>query len=275
MEKSRGFTLIELLVVVAIIAILMAILLPAMHRAREQGSRITCLNNMKQLTLGWIMYADENNLKIVNGAAGVYRSNETPWVGKCWGANWRTDRLPEEDQITEIKKGALWPYVKNIKVYSCPTGTRGEMLTYAAMDGVNGLPREKTVEDGVWAKRMSDIRKKSERIVFIDEGWTSPDSYAVNYNRQEWFDNPPIRHGDGITTSFADGHSGYHKWKGIWTILVGRQRQRDHIQAGHFAPGTGMVGKQHAVTSDDYEDLYWIQKGCWGKLGYIPSYKGR
>lgn len=275
MDKPRGFTLIELLVVIAIIAILMAILLPAIHRAKEQGSRVACLNNMKELTLGWVMYGDENDWKIVNGAAGIYRTNETPWVGTCWGANWRTDRLPEAEQIAGIKQGALWPYVKNTKLYRCPTGTRGEMLTYSVMDGVNGVAREKTIQDGVWAKRMSDIRNKSERIVFIDEGWTSPDSFAVHYDIQEWWDNPPVRHGDGITTSFADGHSGYHKLKGTWTILVGRQRQRDHIMAGSYAPGMGMTGDQHVATTDDYEDLYWVQRGCWGKLGYIPSYKGR
>jgi len=65
MHKQKGFTLIELLVVIAIIALLMTILLPAMKSAREQGKRAVCLNNLKQLTLGWMMYADENNEKPV------------------------------------------------------------------------------------------------------------------------------------------------------------------------------------------------------------------
>ena len=69
MDKRKAFTLIELLVVVAIIAILMAILMPALQRAREQGKRAACLNNLKQLQLAWIMYADENDDKIVNGEA--------------------------------------------------------------------------------------------------------------------------------------------------------------------------------------------------------------
>ncbi|MGD1043189.1 MAG: type II secretion system protein, partial [Sedimentisphaerales bacterium] len=66
--SKEGFTLVELLVVIAIIALLMAVLLPALNRAREQGKRIVCLNNLKQLTLGWMNYATANNEKLVNGA---------------------------------------------------------------------------------------------------------------------------------------------------------------------------------------------------------------
>ena len=65
---SSGFTLIELLVVIAIIAVLMAILIPALHRAKEQGARATCLSNVKQLTLAWILYAQENDDRIVNAS---------------------------------------------------------------------------------------------------------------------------------------------------------------------------------------------------------------
>ena len=59
MNQRRGFTLIELLVVIAVIAILMAILMPALNKAREIGKRAVCLSNLKQLTLGWTMYAND------------------------------------------------------------------------------------------------------------------------------------------------------------------------------------------------------------------------
>ena len=75
MRKSHGFTLIELLVVIAIIAILMGVLMPALSRARLHGKRAACMGNLKQLTLAWIMYADENDDKIP-----AANPNSTGWV---------------------------------------------------------------------------------------------------------------------------------------------------------------------------------------------------
>ena len=145
MDRRKAFTLIELLVVIAIIAILMAILMPALQRAREQGKRAACLSNLKQLTLAWILYADENDDSIVSGDGGVNHTYngviEIPWVGRCWHSDYRNGaQLPEEEQKREIKSGALWPYCKNINLYACPTGLRGEFVTYAAMDSMNGHP---------------------------------------------------------------------------------------------------------------------------------------
>ena len=154
------------------------------------------------------MYADENDQKIVNGAGGIYRDKETPRVGKCWASGYGSGvQLPENDQIIEIKKGALWEYIKDVDLYHCPTGTRGEMLTYAAMDGVNGLSREGTVKDGVWIKNRTSIHDMPLRIVFIDEGWVTPDSFAVHYGQETWWDDPPVRHGDGATLSFEIGRA--------------------------------------------------------------------
>ena len=80
--RKRGFTLIELLVVIAIIAILMAVLMPALSRAREQGQRAVCLNNVKQPQFAWMMYADDNDSKmiitLINGVNIVFRSGEKP-----------------------------------------------------------------------------------------------------------------------------------------------------------------------------------------------------
>src|SRR5210317_1700537 len=101
MNKHGGFTLIELLVVIAIIAILMAILMPALNRVREQGKRMVCLGNLKQMGLAWIMYADENDGKLVNGAIG-FSDQDTGW-GKhvnelAWIDAFSTDDLEVQIQ---------------------------------------------------------------------------------------------------------------------------------------------------------------------------------
>lgn len=88
MTRDRGFTLIELLVVIAVIAVLMAILMPALHRAREQGQRAACLSNLKQLTVAWVLYADENDDKIVHGPTDKGGQNNVPvnedgWAKAC------------------------------------------------------------------------------------------------------------------------------------------------------------------------------------------------
>jgi prepilin-type N-terminal cleavage/methylation domain-containing protein/prepilin-type processing-associated H-X9-DG protein len=273
MHARRAFTLIELLVVIAVIAILMAILMPALQRAREQGKRAACLNNLKQLQLAWIMYADENDDRLVNGAAGFSdysnttwadHDNETAWVGKCWADDYgQGGQLPEEEQERQIKAGALWPYVEQIKLYSCPTGTRGELVTYAIMFSMNAVRYDwvRNVKGAHVKKRSEILPNPALRLVFIDEGWVTPDAFAVNYTTETWWDDPPVRHGDGTNVSFADGHVEYKKWKGIETIQNGRSRVRGHAGGG-WTP----------TSEDGFDDLYWMQRGCWGSLGYTPSH---
>jgi prepilin-type N-terminal cleavage/methylation domain-containing protein/prepilin-type processing-associated H-X9-DG protein len=273
MGKQKGFTLIELLVVIAIIAILMAILLPALNRVREQGKRAACLNNLRQLALAWVMYADENDDKLVNGAAGYGppyndlfgHKDERAWVGNCCAPGWANgEQLPQEQQIEKIKEGTLWPYVKDIGLYRCPTGSRGEMLTYAIMFSMNAICYPEVMQEpGRYIKKRSEIHNPAPafRLVFIDEGWVSPDAFAVHYGGEErWWDNPPIRHGDGTNVSFADGHNDYWKWKGIDTIKHGRTVERGHT--GDWTP----------QTTEGFQDLYKMQRGTWGKLGYTPSH---
>ena len=241
MNGRRGFTLVELLVVIAIIALLMSILLPALNRAREQGKRAVCLHNVKQLALGWIMYADDNDGKIC--AANVGHS-KFGWVANMQASD------PELDQIKAIKSGKLYEYCKNIKLYKCPTGVRGEMRTYSVVSSMNTNPGGS--RKGKIFKNRMNIPRQAERIVFVDEGHISNYAYNVLYNLSEWLDIPPLRHGNGTTFSFADGHSEYWKWENPLTVKFGKGEP-------------GVSGSQPGN-----EDLIRMQKGVWGKLGYTP-----
>lgn len=255
----RAFTLVELLVVIAIIAILMAILMPALKRAREHGKRAACFGNVRQLILGWCMYADENDEKIVNGAAG-YSYRRMGWGDHSKELAWVDAVSPDWDTtIKGIKDGALWPYIRNTKVYRCPTGRRGEPLTYSIMFSMNAVCHDEVKGvKGAHVKSRTEIHSPAPalRVVFIDEGHMTPDAYAVYFREESWWDDPPVRHGDGTNVAFADGHSEHWKWKAVETIKEGRARA--DLPPRKWSPKTPQ-GK---------EDLHRMQRGCWGRLGY-------
>jgi prepilin-type N-terminal cleavage/methylation domain-containing protein/prepilin-type processing-associated H-X9-DG protein len=247
-RRLTGFTLIELLVVIAIIAILMAILLPALHRAKEQGQRAVCLSNVKQLTFSWLMYAQENDDRIVNASTFFSRPGEPAWIG----AKWQVTGTPEQLR-QHLKDGILYKYCEDVDIFKCPTGIRGEVLTYAIVDAMNGATSIPGTKD-LMIKRLNQIRRPGERFVFIDEGKISPDSWTVYYDQESWWDQPTVRHGDGTNFSFADGHSDYWKWKDPRTV--------------HLAKMTSAQASDRAQPGN--ADLHAVQKAAWGKLGYTP-----
>jgi prepilin-type N-terminal cleavage/methylation domain-containing protein/prepilin-type processing-associated H-X9-DG protein len=243
MDKRKGFTLVELLVVIAIIAILMAILMPALNRVREQGKRAVCLNNLKQLTLAWGIYADENDDKLVRSDAGEYDAlhpGETPWVLR----DYHTDDMDVKRDA--ILNGALFPFTLNIKLYKCPTGWPGELRTYSGLDSMNGREWDSI---RLWFKKRMKITNPARMLVFLDDGgkgfahmgaWTN---YA---DRPVWWDPPPVRHGEGTNVSYADGRSEYWKWKDRRTII------------------TGLKGEAFSEPQPGNEELRRAQKESWG-----------
>jgi len=277
----EAFTLIELLVVIAIIAILMAVLMPALNRAREQGRRGVCLNHLRSLTLGWIMYADENDDRIVNGeaywaptaapaapvpASGPHKG-ERYWVGNdCASAYQQGEQRPQDIQMEAIRAGALFPYCKAEKVYRCPTGVRGEMRTYSTAYGMNGCFDAAGTYSGTQGVRVGKtvlmVKRRTEisvpapayRLVFLDEGRITPDSYAIHYVRPQWWDPPFVRHADGTNVAFADGHSDYWKYLGAETIRIGKMPNPPH----NYTP----------TTEEGRADVRRMQEATWGRVGY-------
>ena len=248
----RGFTLIELLVVIAVIAVLMAILLPALQRAREQGKRVVCLSNLKQLQLAWGMYADDFDGRIVNGSAGW---GQNPW------AQIPSDYSSSKEAQETFAKGALYPYCPSPKIFKCPTGVPGEWATYAIVDAMNGHNWGGTLPKGVYIKNRSEIRQPGRRIVFIDEGRLTPGSWTVYYDQARWWDAVPARHGLGTTFSFVDGHADFRKWTDPRTIDMAQKALAYEATRGGALYWDGQEYPGN-------EDLQWVQSGVWGKLGY-------
>ncbi|MEK7995915.1 MAG: hypothetical protein AAB403_19115, partial [Planctomycetota bacterium] len=148
--------------------------------------------------------------------------------------------------------------------------------TYTITDAINGLRREGTYSGCVgarigrtvlWVKKRTEISVPGPafRIVFLDEGRITPDSYATHYVNERWWDPPFVRHADGTNVSFADGHADYWKFEGKKTLETGKLAA---------VPGRSATDlhQMQPVSEDDFQDLYRMQKAVWGKLGYTPRY---
>jgi prepilin-type N-terminal cleavage/methylation domain-containing protein len=226
---ERGaFTLIELLVVIAIIAILAAMLLPALARAKNRAQIITCVNSTKQLQTGWNMYVGDNNDHVMPnsdlGAAGV------TWVGggqEGWGA------LDGNTNVQYYETNMMAPYMGGqLGVYHCPADNvpsdNGQRIRTYSMQWQVGST--KVYGDQAYAKfynKMSDITINpgpADLLIFIEEnmcslndGWLQVDNaYGPtpgSYTGTASFpDVPGSYHKWGTAASFADGHAEYHKW---------------------------------------------------------------
>ena len=232
MKRRSGFTLIELLVVIAIIAMLMAILMPTLGRIKKQAAGSVCLSNQHQLVLAWIMYAQDNDDKLVGGHDG---HSSSPSRGYDWvqlphtrTAPWSQDLPPHlEDKKRGCERGALFSYVRNVDLYHCPGDRRHrtEMThrSYGIPGGMNG-----DVGTGAsswlmqnWGypsyKKLTQIKNPGIKYVFLEEktdvGGCNWGSWNLEKQGDRWWDPIVVRHGRLSVLAFSDGHAIQHQWK--------------------------------------------------------------
>ncbi len=221
--RRSAFTLIELLVVIAIIAILAAMLLPALTKAKTKGQGIACLNNLKQLQLCWTMYYQDYNDKLVpNGDGAVY----TGWIGGQFAVN------PADGTNVNLLKtpsGLLWVYNQSLGIYKCPAdrsvaksgnlilGPRVRSVSLSGNMNGNSWYTDATKDTFFTFRKFTQIIRPppSQAFVFLDENPSTLDDgyFLVVFNTIIWGNDPGIYHNGACGLSFADGHGEIHKWR--------------------------------------------------------------
>jgi prepilin-type N-terminal cleavage/methylation domain-containing protein/prepilin-type processing-associated H-X9-DG protein len=242
MKVRRAFTLIELLVVIAIIAILAALLLPVLARSKAAAQGAQCLNNLKQLAAGWVMYTGDNHDRLVpNWILPVpgWTSAPESWVT----GNDKT--LADATNVACIQNGRLYDYNKSPAIYCCPslTGTAPvgvpapSLVRSVSMNGRMGgyVAGDTSVAGPLWdtsamfgsdnppIQLASAILHPSpvNALVFVDESLNSVDDcffiVQLGAGVTTWQNSPTARHNHGASLSFADGHTELWHWQTVTT----------------------------------------------------------
>jgi len=270
----RAFTLIELLVVIAIIAILAAMLLPALSKAKQRAQGIYCLGNTKQLVLCWILYADDSQDRVAPNPETILTSGFDNWVNTRVGGqpmNWgNNDANTNSQSLVEPGLSAFLPYNKNPGIYKCPGDIVPSDNGYRVRSYTLSMAMNNSLAGGGYAhtspntgksyfrvKKTGDLNQPgpSSCYTFLDE---SPNSLLISGGAAFAFEPgldrnnsavmramPALNHGGNTSSlAFADGHSEAHKWLEGTTLKTAKTVKNSSYS------GSLIVGK-----SQDYNYL--------------------
>jgi prepilin-type N-terminal cleavage/methylation domain-containing protein len=247
--RRRGFTLIELLAVIATIAILAALLLPVLSKAKSRAQRTKCFSNLHQLGLAWVAYYDDNNELL----AGSYPTNADAWV------QGDVSSLPDATNSSMLVAGKLYPYTRSTAVYKCPTDPgvviKGKLTPTVRSYSMNSFmgardPRVGTIPataDGFvpFYARDTEIPRPSEMWVLLDEDERSINDgfFVTDPTGLLWVDFPAIsehRHNYSYALNFADGHSEVWRLQDARSLLVtsNRMEQAGNLDLARLAKAT-------------------------------------